>query len=86
MAPKRLPISVRSKGVGNVIAVRFKQDVAKDIAEIVFLPTPTGLNPRAGKAFIVENHTRAFFANPVDNIDESIKLAAAIAVLAQIFL
>ena len=57
-APMLPPISEshKIKGVGNVFAVRVKQDVAKHVAKVVFLPIFTGSNPRLGKVLTVEMH------------------------------
>ena len=86
----------RSKSVGNVIAVRVKQDVAKYVAEVVFLPTFTGLNPCVGKVFTVEMHSlrgglryHVTGCGPFPEVEVrsrsvAIKRAAAIVVLAQV--
>ena len=76
IAPLRLGARVarlreppRRSGIGNAIAVRFEQDVAKPVEEIVFVKNPPGSNPRCSKVFNVEmHHSRAEVANPGDNV------------------
>merc|ERR1711904_647904 len=74
--PMRLPISgiYKIKGVGDVLAGRVEQGLAKPGEECIFLPTHTSSNPCVGKVFTVEmHHQRTEAANPGDNVGLNIK-------------
>merc|ERR1711937_1079810 len=74
--PLRLPISgiYKIKGVGDVLAGRVEQGLAKPGAEGIFLPTQTTSNPCVGKVFTVEmHHKRVEQAKPGDNVGMNIK-------------
>jgi elongation factor 1-alpha len=74
--PLRLPISgiYKIKGVGDVLAGRVEQGLAKPGEECVFLPTHTSSNPCVGKVFTVEmHHKRVDQAKPGDNVGMNIK-------------
>jgi len=74
--PLRLPISgiYKIKGVGDVLAGRVEQGLAKPGEECIFLPTHTPSNPCVGKVFTVEmHHKRVEQAKPGDNVGMNIK-------------
>merc|ERR1711869_166218 len=74
--PLRLPISgiYKIKGVGDLLAGRVEQGLAKPGEECIFLPTHTSSNPCVGKVFTVEmHHKRVEQAKPGDNVGMNIK-------------
>ena len=74
-APMRMLISgiYKIKGVGDVLAGRVEQGIAKPDEEVIFLPTHTASNPGTENVFTVETHQRMDQTYPGDIVGLNIK-------------